>query len=171
MSNEYDLKLTVKDTGETISLKGSFQAEAWNALNDFLEYAEDLVNTKYVKDGMLAALKIEGHRDSGVKVLTKLPNWEDITVFLHKYRPIGLESENTYFYKICNILAKELVHPYFRNMINEEREIYSGKRMQKMIRVQSEDVVLNSEKVLYDWLNSFEYHRDKEKRKFIESLH
>jgi hypothetical protein len=31
-------------------------------------------------------------------------------------------------------------------------------------------VILNSEKVLNDWLNSFEYHRDKEKRKFIESI-
>jgi len=43
--------------------------------------------------------------------------------------------------------------------------------MQSMFRIQSNDVVLNSERVLYDWLNSFEYHRDKEKKKFIESLH
>ena len=35
----------------------------------------------------------------------------------------------------------------------------------------SNDVVLNSEKVLYDWLNSFEYHRDQEKPQFIESRH
>jgi hypothetical protein len=56
-------------------------------------------------------------------------------------------------------------------MIDEQREIYTGKRMQSMFRIQSDDVVLNSEKVLNDWLNSFEYHRDKEKRKFIESLH
>jgi hypothetical protein len=120
---------------------------------------------------MPAKLNMKGDRDSGIQGQTELPNWADVTVFLHKFRPLGLESESTYFYKICSILTKELTHPYFRSMISEQREIYSGKRAQKMFRVQSNDVVLNSEKVLYDWLNSYEYHRDKEKRQFIESLH
>jgi len=52
-----------------------------------------------------------------------------------------------------------------------QREIYNGKRTQSAFQIKSNDTVLNSEKVLNDWLNSYEYHRDKEKRKFIESLH
>lgn len=171
MPYEYDLTLTINDTGEIVSQKGRFDADAWNLLSEFLQYAEALINTKFVKDGMRARLNIKGDRDSGMQVMTELPNWDDVTVFLHKFRPIGLESESTHFYKICSILTKELTHPYFRNMIGEQREIYSGKRNQKMFRIQSNDVVLNSEKVLYDWLNSYEYHRDKEKRQFIESLH
>lgn len=171
MPYEYKLTLTIKDTGEKVSLSGSVQEDTWNLLNEFLEYVEDLLNTKFVKNGMPASLNIKMEQGADMVVSTKLPDWDDVSVFLHKFRPLGLQSENTNFYKVCNILAKELTHPYFRNMIDEQREIYSGKRTQSMFRVQSNEVVLNSEKILYDWLNSFEYHRDKEKRQFIQSLH
>jgi hypothetical protein len=171
MPYEYDLTLTLKATGETVSLKGSFPADSWNSLSEFLEYAEDLMNTKFVKEGAPAALNMQWDLDSGVKVQTQLPDWDDVTVFLHKFRPIGLESESTYFYKICSILGEQLAHPYVRNLIEEQREIYSGRRAQKSFSMQRNDVELNLDKVLYKWLNSYEYHRDKEKRKFIESLH
>lgn len=170
MAHEYELTLTIKVTGENVTLKGSFQADEWNLLNEFLEYAEELLKTKYVRDGMPAAMNITLGQNSGT-VSTKLPNWDDVIVFLHKFRPIGLQSESTNFYKICNILSKELAHPHFRNLINEQRDVYSGKRAESAFKILSNDVLLNSEKVLYDWLNSFEYHRDKEKRQFIESLH
>lgn len=170
MAHEYELTLTINDTGENVTLKGSFQEDEWNLLNEFLEYAEDLLKTKYVRDGMPAALNMTFGQGSGT-VSTKLPNWDDVIVFLHKFRPIGLQSESTNFYKILNILSKELAHPHFRNLIDEQRDVYSGKRAQSGFKILSNDVVLNSEKVLYDWLNSFEYHRDKEKRQFIESLH
>lgn len=171
MAYEYKLTLTINGTGESVMQKGSFQADAWNSLIEYLEYADDLLDTKFVKDGMPAALNIKWERGSDMIVSTKLPNWDDVTVFLHKFRPIGLEKESTYFYKICNILTKELTHPHLRNMVDEQRDVYSGKRAQLAFKIQSNDVILNSEKVLYDWLNSYEYHRDKEKRKFIESLH
>jgi hypothetical protein len=171
MPYEYVLTLIINETGEKVSQKGFFQADAWNSLNDFVEYADDLINTKFVKDGMPASLKINFEKNSGMAVSTKLPDWNDVTVFLHKFRPIGLEKESTYFYKICSILTKELTHSYFRNMVDEQRDIYSGKRMQATFQIRSNDVILNSEKVLYDWLNSYEYHRDKNKRQFIDSLH
>lgn len=171
MHYEYKLRLSIKDTGENVSLNGFFQADEWNSLNKFLEYGEDLLNTKFVKDGMSAALKIKWEQNSRLMVSTKLPNWDNVIVFLHKFRPIGLQSESTYFYKICNILTKEITHPYIRNMVVEQRDIYSGKRTQTAYKFQINEVILNSEKVLNNWLNSFEYHREKEKRKFIESLH
>jgi len=171
MPHVYQLALTINETGEIVSLSGCFQTEEWNRLHEFIQCADDLLNTKYVKSGMPAALNIKFEEGKGMVVSSSLPDWDDVIVFLHKFRPIGLQSEPTNFNKICSVLAKELNHPYFRNMIHEEKEKYSGKRMQSMFRIQSNDVVLNSERVLYDWLNSFEYHRDKEKKKFIESLH
>lgn len=171
MSYEYKLKLTINDTGESISLKGCFQKDTWNSLNDYLEYADDLFKSKLVRKGMPAALNIKWEQNSNIIISSQLPDWDDVTVFLHKFRPIGLQKESTYFYKICSILTKELSHPYFRDMIAEQRDIYSGKRSQQSFKIQSNEVILNSERILYDWLNSYEYHRDKEKRKFIDSLH
>ena len=109
MAYEYELTLTINDE-ETVTQKGSFQEEEWNFLNEFLGYAEELLKTKYVREGMPAEMNINLGQSSGT-VSTKLPNWDDVTVFLHKFRPIGLQSESTNFYRICNILTKELVHP------------------------------------------------------------
>lgn len=171
MSHECHLIITINDTGENVSLHGGFQEDAWNSLNEFLEYADDLLNSEFVKDSMRATLKIKWEQNSSMMVSTQLPDWDAVTVFLHKLRPIWLQDESTNFYKICNLLTKELTHPYFRNTVDEQRDIYSGKRKQATYTIQSNDVVLNSEKVLANWLNSFEYHRDKEKRESIEKLH
>ena len=171
MSHPYKLSLTHNETGEEITLTGEFSDEDWRQLDEFTEYARDLISTKFVHDGMPASLEIHLDQNSGMVVTSQLPLWDDVTVFLHKFRPLGLQSESTYFYKICSLLTKELTHSYFRSMIELQRDIFSGKVLQAQFQILSDDVVLNSERVLYDWLNAYEYHRDREKREFIESLH
>ncbi len=171
MAHEYKLTLTREDTGENISLSGKFENEDWERLEAFAQYADELMHTKLVQNGMPASLNIHLDKESGMAVSTKLPPWDDVTVFLHKFRPIGLQSESTNLYKICSILSRKLTHPYFRYMIEEQHDIYSGKELQAQFRIRSNDILMNSEKVLYDWLNSYEYHRVKEKREFIDSLH
>lgn len=171
MARGCELALVVKDTGESISISGRFEEEEWELLESFVQYAGDLLNTNLVLAGMSSSLNIRWDQGSGMAIATELPPWDDVTVFLHKFRPIGLQSESTNFYKICSLLAKVLPHPYIQAIIAEQREIYSGGRLQSLVQIRSNDVLLNSEKVLFDWLNSYEYHRDKEKREFIESLH
>lgn len=171
MVHEYKLDIQIEETGETISLSGQFGDEEWNLLEEFVTCEEELEKTKFVQNGMPSSLKMESDDQGNVRVSVKLPPWEDAQAFLHVFRPILLQSEATNFYKICNILSKELNHPYFRGLVAFQREIYSGKRFQEQVILKSEEVILNSEKVLHDWLNSYEYHRDKDKRKFIDSLH
>ena len=68
-------------------------------------------------------------------------------------------------------LLKEFNHPYFRGLIVVQREMYNGKRLQEQFEITSNDVLLNSEEVLQQWLNAYEFHRDKKKKSFIDSLH
>lgn len=42
--------------------------------------------------------------------------------------------------------------------------------MRSAVEIRSKDELVNSEKVLFDWLNSYEYHRDAEKREFTDRL-
>jgi hypothetical protein len=67
-------------------------------------------------------------------------------------------------------VSKELDDPYFMGIIQEQREIYGGKRLQERFGIRVNNDLVNSEKVLYDWLNSHEYHRDKGKREYIKGL-
>lgn len=93
MPYEYDLRLIINDTGETVSQKGSFQTDAWDTLNDYLEYTDELLKTKFVQEGMQSALNIKWEHDSGMVISAKLPNWDDVSAFLHKFRPLGLEKK------------------------------------------------------------------------------
>lgn len=171
MVHKYKLTLVTKKAGEQVSISGSFTDEDWKRLEAFVQYADELLETQLVRSGMLASLQINWKKGKRAMISTKLPPWDDVVVFLHKFRPIGLQSESTNFYRVWNTLSKELAHSYFRSILKEQHDMYSGKRMQAQFRLQSDDVLLNSEKVLYDWLNAYEYHRDEEKQEFIDSLH
>jgi len=171
MSHEYQLTLNIQDTGEDISLAGTFEDSDWEILEAFAQYADELIKTKWVQDGMASSLTIRYDREAGTEVSAELPLWDDVIVFLHKFRPIGLQSEDTNFYRVCNLLAREITHRYFRSFVEQQRQLYSGKTTQAKFRMSLNDVLINSEKMLFDWLNAYEYHRDKEKREFINSLH
>jgi hypothetical protein len=171
MPHEYQLTLTIQDTGEEISLSGTFENSDWEVLEAFVQYADELIKTKWVQDGMASRLNIRYDQTSGMEVTAELPAWDDVIVFLHKFRPLGLQSESTNFYRVCNVLAREITHPYYRTFFEQQRELYSGKTTQAKFRMSLNDVLINSEKMLFDWLNAYEYHRDREKQEFIKSLH
>lgn len=165
------IKLTQTKTGEESEISGVFENTEWKTLCNFRNYAQDLIQTKIVQNGMRSSLKVNFDHNDGLSFRADLPPWEDIIVFLHKFRPLGLNSERTYFFKVCNILSKRLNHPWFNNAINKQRDFFTGKMMQSKIRITSNAVLLNSEKVLNDWLNAYEYHRDETKQQELEQLH
>lgn len=51
MTRECELALIVKDTGENISISGSFEEEKWELLESFVQYADDLLNTNLIQTG------------------------------------------------------------------------------------------------------------------------
>lgn len=136
-----------------------------------MQYASDLENTNFVTKGLPARLNIKWKQNSGMMVETQLPPWDDVTVFLHKLRPLGLQKEKTYFYKVCNLLSKEITHSYFRSLVQPQRDLYGGIVMQSHFKISINEVILNSDKVLFIWLNAQEYHRFEDKQKFLDNLH
>jgi hypothetical protein len=171
MSKKYELSLINDETGETTSIAGEFSDDETRLIEEFVKEAEEVWNTEFIQSGEKGQLNIEWDRETGSKVSTVLPEWNQVIVFLYKFRPILLQNERTNFYKIHNLLAKKLNHAHFRNSLGVQHELYSGKTAQADFQIKSNQVLLNSEKVLFDWLNSHEYHRDEDKRQFIESLH
>jgi len=164
MPHKYELSLIIKETDEKVTLSGELSDENKELLEEYLQYAKELLSTSFLQSGGGGQLSIDLNPESGMTVTTQLPPWDDVMAFLHRFRPILLQSEGTNFYKIYNVLAKVLDHPHFRLLLNQQRELFSGKLMQS-------GILINSEKVLFDWLNSHEYHRDKEKQEFIKNLH
>lgn len=171
MPVKYDLHMTIDQTGEEISLFGEFADDEAGVLESFVEYTDDLRDTDFLQNGEQGNFSINWSRESGTEIRTQLPDWNRVMVFLYKFRPLLLNNEETNFYRIHNLLAKKLDHPYFRRSLGLQHALYSGKVSQSEFQLRSKDVLINSEKVLFDWLNSHEYHKDKAKKAFIEELH
>ncbi len=130
MPHRYELSLIIDETSENISPSGEFTDDEWELLEEFFQYAEELIKTNFIQSGNWGQLNIRWDERSNMTVRTDLPDWDEVVVFLHKFRPLLLQDERTNFYKIHNLLAKKLDHPRFRNLLRQQHRLYSGKTTQ-----------------------------------------
>jgi hypothetical protein len=170
MGHQISLTITERDGEPPVSVQGEIPDSEWDHLVSFTSYSADLESTKFVQDGMPASLKINWIDGAPLSFETRLPNWDDVVVFLHYLRLLYLQSEPAAFHVACNILSKRLASPHIRSMVQLQRDIYSGNLMRTAIRISVDDTVMNSEEALSVWLNSHEYHRDPGKRQFLAEL-
>lgn len=171
VKHNYSLILRLDDTDEDISITGEFSEENWRLLESFLAEVDAVLNTKLVQEGFFGNSEMSWDKEKGLSFSQNLPDDDNLAVFLHKFRPLLLTNEKTYFPKIRNLIAKEFDQPYIRSMLSEQLDYFTGKRNNSLFKVSSQNVVLNSEETLFNWLNSYEFHRDKEKRDIIDELH
>ncbi|MCI0659988.1 MAG: hypothetical protein L0220_02835 [Acidobacteria bacterium] len=172
MSHKFQLTLNVSELNESISISGEFTDDEWEILELFLQCSDQLSKAKFLQSDEQGSFRISWEEDKGLTITTTLPHdWDEVIVFLHKLRPLILKKEITSFHNIRNLLGRKLDHSYFKNLLKQHRQLYSGKVDQSIIQVFSNDVLINSENVLFDWLNAHEYHRISEKREFLDSLH
>jgi len=128
------------------------------------------MQSKPVREGFPCKFNFKWHEGSPPAVKTTLPDSDTLSILLHRLRPFILKSEPASFEAVCSLVGKAVANQYTRLMLRNQRELYDGRRLQGMMKVTSEGVVVNSERVLYDWLNSHEYHRDPDKRDSIDKL-
>ncbi len=171
MPVKYKLDFTIDQTCESTSVSGEFSDDEVKLLERFVTYAEEVWKTDFIQSKQRGQTKISYRPEFGLTTETVLPDWGQVIVFLHKFRPILLESENTSFKNIQSLLGRHFDHEILRNSFKLQRDLYSGKNYQSYIQIRSNEVLLNSERTLFDWLNSHEFHRDEQKVEFIENLH
>ena len=170
MAHKVPLSLAEESGGRSIRVEGEIPDTEWEILQSFHVYSKELLATKFVQEGMPASLKIRGSNDGPISFESRLPDWDDVVVFLHYLRPLYLQSETATFHSACNILARRLDNPQIRSMIQLNKDMFSGKLLRTAIRISVDDTVVNSEEVLSAWLNSHEYHRDTSKRQFLDTI-
>ena len=170
MPHTVKLTLKEKDADEAIFIEAQIPDDEWATLDSFYQYSGELLSTRFVQEGMPSSLKIRGTSDGPITFETQLPNWDDVVVFLHYLRPLFLQSERANFHAASNIIARRLANPQVQTMLQVWRDLYSGKLLRSAIRISVDEKVVNSEEVLSAWLNSYEYHRDPDRRRFLETI-
>lgn len=171
MPFKYSLTAKAEIFNEEVTATGEFTDEEYELLLDFEKYAAELYQTPYLHKGNFARFTMTGDNQNNLAFKVELPDWNEVSVFLHKIRPFILQNERTYFHKVRNLLGFKLTNSYFRDYFNLQKELFNGKKSQEGWQIESNGEILNSEKILYEWLNAHEYHRDKDKQELIKFLH
>jgi hypothetical protein len=154
-----------------VSLSQEEEEEEEELLGRFWQYSRDLLESKWIRSGMHVRSTLTVRAGEGIKMEAEQPPWESVIEFLHRFRPFGLQKEPTSFGTIKNLVCKLVPHEQVRALAQAQQESFSGRAMQKLVRIESNGVVLNGEETLNNWLNAYEYHRDQTKKKLLDELH
>jgi len=170
MAHKVGLKLTDPNSGDTSELIIEFTENEWGQLQSYLNDVIELHATRFVKNSSGVNLNFKWDKDVGTIWSVRTPPEDDLFAFLHRIRPFIIEKEPYNFQKIRKMIERKLqnsITPILPFLL----DLFSGKAMQRQIVMISNDHIINSEKMLFTWLNAHEYHRDRDKQEFLEKLH
>lgn len=164
-------ELTIRIDGRTATvIRGEFADTERAMLQQFLEQYDQLALSRPLREGFPCHISVSCAKERNIKVEATLPDNDTMGILLHRLRPFILQSEPSSFVKVCSVIGKCIGEPSLRTLLQEQRELYDGRQSRRLMKIASNDKILNSEKVLYDWLNSHEYHRDPDKREAVDKL-
>jgi hypothetical protein len=165
------IKLTAPASGASEVASAEFEDSEISLLENYLSNTDKLLELSIVKEGI--PTNINGKFTQGNEPLfdVKLPEEEKILSLLHRMRMFILNDQTASYNKITGIISKKFNNAIVRSIIKNQRAIYDGRNFQGTMQLKSNGKIINSEEILFLWLNSFEYHDDKDKKKQIEKLH
>lgn len=164
-------QITLKrENGPDKELNGEFSDDEHIMLLKYLKQYEQLDESKPLREGFPSKFSMHYDRQTGLKVTTSLPDSDTVSILLHRLRPFILNNEPASFLKICSLIGRRIEDEYIRGLLRKERERYNGRDLQRLIKIGLNDTTLNTEKILYDWLNAHEYHRDPDKQQAVDEL-
>ncbi len=169
MSKKYQFIFQVEGQSP-LQIEGEFLNDEFEILEMFLQQYAELSKSGPLQRGLSCHVVLNFNEIEGLSSKGDLPSKDDLSILLHLLRPFILNNEPASFNRVCGILKKQFSNPNLRILISQEQEVYTGQRLQRIIKISSDEVIVNSEKVLSDWLNSYQYHRDLSKRQTIDKL-
>lgn len=169
MPKSYRLTLTGKGL-EDAEIRGEFSDEEHATLRAFLQQYEDLVQSRPFQERFPCHIEVEASQGE-LRVSVELPSPDDLAILLHRLRPFILENEPASFARVSGLLKKHgRANPHVLQLLRDRQKLYNGQDMQQQIKIRVNDIILNSESMMREWLNSTEYHRDPDRRRAVEGL-
>lgn len=169
MSHSFELALRVNQ-GEAEKLHVEVDDSDWQTLIGYLEDFDRLAATRM---GGNCQIKVTFTFDArtGFSWSGEMPPEDDVAAFLHRLRPFVLNDERSNFNRVCNILGRAIAHPGMTALLRQQRDEFAGRAFQSQLQLLSNGAVVNTEQVLQNWLNAYEYHRDPERRERLAKVH
>lgn len=167
----HPFELTVQREGDAdLLIHGEFSDDEHVTLLQYLKQNDQLVESKPLREGFPCDLTINFDQVTGLEVKTSLPDNDTLSILLHRLRPLILDKEPACFSAVSSVIGKRVKEPHIRRLLREQRQLYDGRDLQRVVKFASNEVIVNSDKVLRDWLNAHEYHRDRDKQQAVDAL-
>lgn len=144
----------------------SLISEDIELLKEFLSLTKSIQRLSFINN-FSTSINMSGSVDQPFIITAKLPSEEDLSVFLHKMRPLILENERTYFTKITGFIGKVLADENLRIHLKDLNKKFKISKSHQPVLITINDTDITDERTLFVWLNAYEYHRDMQK---IEEL-
>jgi len=173
MPKTLGLRLTVP--GGERTLRAEFPDEEWAAICQFLEYAKRLDETAIARDKHLIQVMI-AYDQGQLRTEVTLPPEEAVESFLLRMRMVLLQNEPTYFYRLCNYLARRIDDTTFRKGLDAIKSQFQGAGIRELVRIRAraasgDEIEVTSEEALNLWLYAEPYHGDPDKKALLARTH
>jgi len=154
------------DSTQLEQLKCNFPINEWQTIITFYTEVERLRSTRYVQNGRGGHISFGLEQGSPTIKLQEIDQ-DEVGAMLLKLRPFILKNEKLYFHKVKNILYRELNHTAFSKLFSELNCNFKLENMNSKLTLRSNETQILTVDFVMDWLNSFEYHRDQNKKKYV----
>ena len=136
----------------------------------FRDRAEELKNTRFIKDGYSPNITIKLDRMEGSRFISKEPNEEDLRSFLLTFRLFVSPKEPVFLNRIYNLCQKAITSEMLRDYLINARKAW--KQMHKSIGIK---LVYNEKKLTPEyvtdlWINGYYFHNDLKKMNILRQL-
>lgn len=150
-------------------IAGDLIDEEATTLNRFLDQYEDLIESKPVRDGLPCELRI--HVEAGkAAVAADLPSRDELDILFQRLRLFMLQKERTSFVNVCAILRRQFTDLRLRELINEQHAAFHNHPDHLSSALVINNVAINREEMLTDWVYGYQYHGDDERRDDLRRL-
>jgi hypothetical protein len=164
----YRLLLDAGEDGHAFISGGLFDEE-FGTLSRFLEQYDSLVESKPMREGVPCemAIRIEDGRGS---VTTDLPSKDDLDILFQRLRLFLLQNERASFVNVCSILRRQLTDLRLRELIKNQHAAFRNDPHELDSRLVINNVIVDQEAMLTDWLYGYQFHGDDERRERLKRL-
>lgn len=168
MGCQYRLELQASGF-EMLVEEGEFSDADTVKLAAFLDQYEAVAASPALSSGLPCSIQLKWDAERA-SVVTEIPDTDTVGLLLHRMRPFILQNEPASFLAVASLIGRQVELPAIRDLLARLRREFDGRAFRETIQIDVNDIMLNSDRTLMDWLNSHEYHRDPEKREVIQQL-
>jgi len=139
-------------------------------LHLFIKKAEELNNTRLLRDGFNPGFTINWNKQQGLKFSSRNPDEDDLKSYLLTFRQFILNDDPVYLYKIYKFCIERLSDNKIKDALIFSRKSWSSSFKRSGFNLIVRGNEIKPETALDWWINGHYFHNDSSKRSSLSQL-